>query len=241
MPYKTWQVLKGTPQLQDPRGIGPAVQGAYGELKDDQLSRQKEAGLCAHPGLAPVDALPDIGRDSMLPQIAGETAVAYAERCRTRWDTWAQAGSVAGMLLALQRAGFPATGTLYVIEEVGYLSHLVSGNVVTTDLMVQESTGRPGWDFDSRVLNTRWALWFDTDHAGLDPSTPAGAASIAGLLQVVAPWKSASSTFWGIYVVLAGKAFGWPVATTWGQASLNWGADSIRQIRPDGSFIVDGP
>lgn len=241
MPYKTWQVLKCPPQLQDPRGIGPVFEGALGEVKDDLLARQKEAAVAGYPGLGPADALPFIGADRVLPRIAGELDATYAERLRTAPTTWAEAGSIPGMLHALDREGFPFAGELYIIEETGFHHRLDAGAVVTGSLSIQRDTGRAGWSFDGQRLNTRFALLFDTDHSSLDPSTSAGAASVEGLLSLAKTWKFAGATFWGIYVILSGRLWGWPTTTTWGQASLNWGGNSVRKIRADGSYVVKGP
>lgn len=240
MPYATWEVLKGPPILQDSRGIGPRVLKAFGAIKDDILARQKEAVAAGWPGLAPADALAAIGKDRGLPRIAGETDLVYAERLRTAWDTWALAGSRTGLLAALTRAGYPAAGAMYLIEESGTQTRYVSGAPVFGTLQAQLGTGRPGWDFDDRSLGTRFALLFDTDNtATLDPSTTAGAASVATIISLAIQWKPADATFWGIYVQITGKTYGWPVGTTWG--SFNWGGNSVRQIRPDGTYAVLGP
>ncbi len=235
-PYEEWQPQQCPPQLQ--RGGLGAFEATSGKLKDQIVDRLQEATTADFPDLAAADALLTIGEERGLPRVAGETDANYRERLRLAWDTWAQAGTVPGMLGTLARAGFPHAGNMYLIEETGSDHRLVAGNVVTASLALQYTTGRYGWDFDSRMLNTRFALLFDTDHVSLDPST---GVSVQGLLALVDQWRPADSTFWGIYVVLAGKLWGWPPTTTWGQASLNWGGNSRRLIYPDGSFAVTGP
>ena len=239
--YKRWQPAEAKVQALQQGGLGSLVK-ASGELKDDIVDRYQEAGTAGYPDLAPADALPWIGKERMLPRMPGESEAAYRERLRLAWETWREAGTIPGMLKALDRLGLPAAGELYLIEEGGKYSYLLSSTVTLGSLMVQRHTSRSGWWFDGETLNTRFALLFDTDHATVDPGSASGPASIASLVETVNTWRPASATFYGIYVILAGTHFlGWPTTQVLGGSVFNLGGNSMRTIFPNGTSQVLGP
>jgi hypothetical protein len=234
--YFRWQPLSCPTWLQ--RDLPGEQMKAAGALKDDMIDRAQEAATAGFPDLGPADALPLIGSERMLPRLPGELEADYRERLRLARDTWSQAGTLPGMLLALNRAGFPVSGTLLIIEEGGVISNLGAGpSVVSAALMTQWHTGRPGWWFDGTTLNTRFALMFTSDDPGLDPTSPSGPATLAGLSNIVKTWKPGQATFYGTFVLTGGtRWWGFPTNLTWG-SGFNWGGSSTRLVYPDGTYV----
>jgi hypothetical protein len=242
--YRRWQPAEAKVQALQQGGLGAHVE-ASGWLKDDIADRFQEAATAGFPDLGPADALPWIGKERILPRLPGEAENVYRERLRNAWLTWSKAGTLGGMLDAVTRLGLPAAGNMYLIEEGGKYSYLVSGTVTSAALMVQRHTGRAGWWFDERPLNTRFAFLFDTDDNTLNPLSTLGPPSIASLTQTVNTWRPSSATYFGFFVKLTGTAsgthlLGWPTTQVLGTGGWTLGGYRSRTVYPDGSFRVLG-
>jgi hypothetical protein len=195
-----------------------------------------EAVQARLPGLAPADALTEIGRERQLDQGPTETADEYAARLKAAWDIWAGdntaltgvgggAGSPLGFLLALEGAGYPtgASGATVVQQcgrgagtaARGYAQLDASGLLVLGPLMncanrlnlLGAVESRPGWTFDAR--DNFWSVF------GLlfPATTPVDAAQINALAL---RWRPAKAVFVGTWVVEAGLTLGWPAGRTLG-------------------------
>lgn len=249
MSYEDWQKLNGPSWLQGTNGGG--FEAEFGSAKDDILDRARLGVLARFPGsvtretdqapaLAPADALDHIGADRGLPRASAEPDSTYSARLLSAWADYAYLGGPLGMLNALAVMGYSSAN---IIQDNGRYWYLAAGVLTTGTLMTMITRGRAGWQFTAEGnhdvtgdLWSRFALLFEADAANL--SGPAGQAI---LNNIVHRWRPASATFMGTFVVLAGRAWGWPTSShNWG--SGNWGSNSVRFIPPDGSVaVVTGP
>lgn len=189
-----------------------------GREKDVQIDRARQGVLSDFPDQGPVDALPYIGADRMLPQGVGETTNTYRERLRTAWDApdgWSFAGSHGSLLFALARAGFPtglAAGAV-IVQRTKRYSYLNAG-VVTFGTHTGWS-----WDTTGPAIWNQFGIIFGADVTGLTD----GSTSAQQLNQLVKIWKPAKARFMGTRIMLAGPWWDWPFGVTWDQIGRNWG------------------
>lgn len=245
--YRDWQVLNAPPWLQGPNG-GP-FQAELGGAKDEVLDRARLGVLARMPGKmtreqgaadveAPSDALDHIGADRGTPRAPGESDATFAQRLLAVWTTNQYLGGPYGLLKALADYGYANANLIYDNGRYWFLS----GGVLTSGtLMTMVTRARPGWMFDADIMLgafwSRFGLLFTADGANLS-----GAAGQASLNVLVERWRSASSTYMGAWVLLAGGLWGWPTTETWGAGGATWGGASVRFIPPDGSAaVVTGP
>lgn len=212
------------------------LQGATGRIweqelgaeKDLQLDINRQSVLADLPGAGPADGLDLIGEDRALPRFSGETNLAYAERLRTSWyadDGHLFRGSHGGLLKALARAGFPATGLAsgaVIIQRTKRYSYLNAG-VVTFGT-------HTGWTWNDQGPQfwNQFGIVFGADVAGLDVGTP----SALRLDAIVRAWKPAKARFMGTRVIVSGTVWGWPLGVLWGDSGRNWDAGVSRFIPP---------
>jgi hypothetical protein len=197
-----------------------------GGEKDVQVDRGRQEVLANFPDQGPVDALPYIGADRMLPQAVGESTAAYRERLRTAWDGadgWSRAGSHGSVLFALARAGFPtglAAGAVIIQRTLRY-SYLNAG-VVTLGT-------HTAWTFDWRPPRfwNQFGIVFGADVAGLSTGSVLGKQ----LNALVRAWKPAKARFMGTWIITSGFLWGWPLGVTWGAGGRTWGGTS-RFVSP---------
>lgn len=214
---------------------GPRIkllEADLGTEKDIQFERARQGVLSNNPATCPDDALAYIGEERGLPQATGESLGNYRERLRTAWDRndgWLFAGSHGSLLLALQRAGFPAgdPNGCHVIQRIKLYSWIAAG-VVTFGTHAD-------WTFGAEPAGSwnQFAIVF-----GADPAVPVGSSladgdpSAALLNSIVAQWKPAKALFMGTWVVLSGSIWGWPPSTAlWGAGGRTWGGSS-RFVHP---------
>lgn len=222
--YDEYQSKLAPPWMRRP--VGEKIQRALGAELDDFQDRVRQAILSNLPDQAPADALVQIGADRLMPRGGSELEAAYRERLRLAWDTWPLAGSHGALLRALDVAGFPmgtATGANIIQRTKRYSYLTASGGTVTF-------ATHNGWTFNAQgpAFWNQFGILFGADVAGLT----VGSALAAKLNAVVRLWKPAKARFMGTIVVVTAPVWGWPVSTTWGQASLDWGESASRFIPP---------
>lgn len=234
MPYETWLQKNAPSYLQD--AYGQAWMGGIGAALDDYVQQYIQGILAAFPDYAPSDALGVIGDEMGIDRGPTETDVSYAARLRAAWIYWQLAGTPLGLLVALYFAGY--TGA-YVVQQNGLsytLSSAPSPGVDPTPLLTVTPTavlasamtptapsthtipaGTPWWTFDSQTdFCSRFAVLLPTGGVPSD---------LATLRRVIAKWRPAKATCVGIYAVVSGKEWGFPVSQAWGAATGNWGGN----------------
>lgn len=72
------------------------------------VARAKAAVKARFPGVAPSDALEEIGLERGMPRGPGESDASYGARLLGAWNTWPWAGTAFGLLNALAAAGYAA-------------------------------------------------------------------------------------------------------------------------------------
>lgn len=253
MPYATWLQTVGPAILR--RTNGAALSQQTGAALDDQANRLLQGILARFPtkgnvdvtgtyGPPPSDALDQQLTDHGLRRGPGESDASAGTRVQNAWNDYVFAGSCWGVLRQLQIAGY---ANMYTVQDNGRYAHLTgSTGVIATDLAfgtlmtcIERPGNTPGWMFDARAgaYWSQWGLLFTAD--ATDLQTVSGQAI---LNSIVADWGPGNANYLGAWVILAGDVWGWPTTLTWGQASLNWGGNSIRFIPPDGSpATVIGP
>jgi hypothetical protein len=220
MSYSDYQAKLAPGWLQGDNG--GKWQRTLGAEKDVQLEMNRQAVLADIPGSSPADAIYLIGADRVLPPAVSEDPALYAERLRTCWDSadgWAFAGSHGGLLKALSRAGFPATGILggaVIVQRTLRYSYLDSFGVV-------QLATHSGWTFNYQgpEIWNQFGIIFGTDV----PSLTVGSSDALKLDATVKAWKPAKARFMGTEVVVSGSIWGWPFGVTWGGART-WGGVS---------------
>lgn len=248
------QSVSGAPNgagwLRGPQGL--ALSTSLGTELDLQQSLLLQGLLARFPtsgnvdangvfGLAPSDALDQIGGDRLLPRGPAESDATYAARLLGAWDIWTYAGSHYGVLRALKTAGYAA---MLIVQDKGRYGVLVGSAGTVADLSLgtlmtcaNRPGDAPGWTFDNRIdFYSRFAIVFTADATNLQ--TASGQKT---LVNIVDAWKPAKAQFVGAGVILAGVTLGWPTGRTLGTESV-LGGNSIRTIPGDGSApFVTGP
>lgn len=245
MPYESHMRLMAPPLPPGPRPAHywPAWFAANGRRMDQVTNRVRDASL-AHlplPG-APGDALDAIGEDRGLRRAIGETDPDYSAYLREAWLAWGGddraligqgggGGSPFGMLLQLQRAGFP-TGEdgATIVTQIGRFYQLVGDALAVGDLgvcinrqnLIGDIDPRPGWMFDGRDnFYSVFGLLFPSD-VEIDG---------ARLNEVVERWKCSKDVYNGCWILRSGRLWGWPVGRTWGDG-WTWGDSTADFIPP---------
>jgi hypothetical protein len=213
---------------------GKVWQEQLGAEKDLQLDTNRQAVLADLPrpeavsvaladGAIPDDVYTDslnlVGADRMLPRATGEADLAYATRLQNVWDGvdgWSFAGSHGALLLALARAGLPATGLAagaVVFQKTRRYAYLSAG-VVTFG-------AHTGWTFgaDPAAIWNQFGIIFGADISDLT----VGSQKALLIDEIVKQWKPAKAKFMGTWVVVSGSIWGWPFGVEWGDPSRNWG------------------
>lgn len=114
-----------------------AFLGSFGQLKDEQLGKLKDAVFARFPGLAPADGLAQIAAERELDRGPLDTDDTWAERLRTAWDWHALRGTPLGLLRILKVMGYPKA---WLLTQSG-LAHTLDSN---DDLVVTELPANPG-------------------------------------------------------------------------------------------------
>jgi len=184
------------------REHGYAAASAEGALYDGQVTLLKEAVKARMPGLAPADALPQIGGDRKLYQGYTESDDTFRTRLQYAYEQWALAGTWVELLYQLYfTLGFEA-GSAYIVQQNG-LAYTLSANPEPdedpTPLLVISELGLsygvtnpdpiPWWTFDYRDdLCSRFAIVLGP--GALPPSIqPRARATFDGTSSsVVANW-----------------------------------------------------
>ncbi|HXU65065.1 MAG TPA: hypothetical protein VN962_25375 [Polyangia bacterium] len=233
--YEVYQAGLAPPFLKGPNAA--VVERQYGAEKDVQLERARQGLLANIPGVCPPDALDFIGQERGLLRATAESPSdnggardqAYAERLRTCWDAptgWAFAGSHAGLLYALDRAGFPMgdPSGAHIMQRYRRYSWLsASGGTPVYGT-------HPVWTFDGsdpRLWN-QFGIIFGADVSDLI----VGSARAAQLNAIVDQWRPRKARFMGTWIIVSGPTWGWPVGVTWGQVGRTWGGGVTRFIPP---------
>jgi hypothetical protein len=244
---------------------------AIGKAIDEQNERLRLAGGAAKPNealdlgtgtLAYQRALDLLGQDRQILR-GGSTCSAYdqtdanyAADLQSAWEQWAQddtpltgigagGGSVKGMLLQLQRNGFPTGQTgATVVNHNGRWFQLIDDELVFGDCMhcvnrqqLDRTIPDPplhGFTLDPRdQFYSHFMILFLAD---LPLYNNVGQQTArARLNSIVKSWKSASAIYHGAMVILDGPVWGWPPESKWGDSGLKWGhATTNRFIYPDG-------
>jgi hypothetical protein len=67
---------------------------------------------------------------------------------------------------------------------------------------------------------------------GSNPFTGPSLQTLNIIKKVVSTWRPAKATYQGLWVVIDGAVWGWPVSTKWGQSGLRWGQGTSAFFGP---------
>jgi hypothetical protein len=167
---QAWQAYLqqlATTQMQQP--VGAAINMAFASQLDYAADRLRMALKAKFPGLAPPDALTQIGAERGMPQGQSESNAAYAARLLDAWNAWPWAGTAFGLLRAFYSTGY----TNVVIGQPN------GGQVFTLD---QGGTNLLTWSGD--FSNTAWTKTNVT--AAINNSAAPDGTTTAALLTATA-------------------------------------------------------
>ncbi len=224
--FADWLQLIAPPWLLDPGGR--AMLSTVGSQMDRTRDRARQATLARFPLSGPSDALPKIGVDRQLPRAPYDTDASYAETLIHAWEIWGGdpvlgggAGTPAGVIHAVQRAGFPVTfatdpggsiGATTVVSWNGRWAQISSDGMTPVFGQLDLCPDRPGgqqigWYDGQEALTTSplasifWLLLFapagEIDGLTNDPSSTQKQLLNATVQQ----WNRAAGTFGGTFVI----------------------------------------
>ena len=202
------------------RPYGAAWHVGLGDAKDNLQARAADAACARMPGLAPDDALPELGDERGIESGPQETTAAYRERLRVAHDASRDAGCARSLLLQLGALGL----TNQEIEtKLGLLWTLADDGTA----VMRRATGPV--DLDSPLWSS-FIVWLQAPPSGWTPPPASNDPRIEQIRRVIGRWKPAFSTCVGIYLLLSGESWGWapnhPTPSDpglWGNAPGVWG------------------
>lgn len=218
--FSDWLQLLAPPWLLDPGGR--ALLSTIGTQMDRGRDRIRQGVRARFPEVAPSDALPVIAAERLLPRAPGETDASWAAYLRKAWEVWGGdptlgggAGTPAGVLTAVARAGFPVTyassltgdvGATAIVSWNGRWVQMGTGGTPVfgqlDDCVERPGGGQPGWyDGQESFWSKFWLLLFAPDGMIDGLSNDPGNAQKALLNKTVGDWNRASATFAGTFVI----------------------------------------
>jgi len=218
---------------------GQAWAAKFGAAKDGVADRTREATLAHFPSRGPADALGLIGTERGIERGTSESDAAYRVRVAGAWAQWLRAGGPLSLLDALAGLGYTsANGNPVIVQQNGRGFTRTSGGALVTTTLAPNAgiAGSPPWWW----IDSNFSFW--SRFCVLFPSVPTGWTSISAtpssataptldevdtLRRVIRRWKPATRTCMGIYVLVAGKWYGWPTTQVWGAATGNWGSSTV--------------
>lgn len=229
---------------------GQAEGGTWPSVLDGQVTLLKEATKARFPDYAPSDALPHIGGDRVLLQGPTEADDDFGLRIKAAWDDWSRAGNWPELLsmiywgefsgfdqvvavqqngLAMSLSAAPTAGedptALLTIDELGLLGTPLTPCPGYTKVI---PAGNPWWTFDSKTdFCSRFALLI-LDNPDLN------AEAISRLGSIIRTWRRGSQTCVGVYVLITGYFWDWPVRT-WA-ASGTWATNEGDVLTINGTW-----
>lgn len=167
---------------------GERLMIVLGIAKEVQSQRTRDAVKARFVHLAPVDALPDLGKDRKMLRAPGETDDGYRERLLNAFDIWATAGTEAGLLELFRVAGATDV-TIWEDQDVGgALGHWARFAIYVAE--PHPYTAPKTWGSFAWGDGTCWGFGDD--------------AAITYTKEVIRRWKPAHTRCVGIAVVWAG-------------------------------------
>jgi hypothetical protein len=207
--------------LRQPQGL--AWMRAFGDVKDSQVGRTKDAVKARFPTHAPRDALEFIGDERGLPRAPADTNTTFGARLRAAWEKWPKAGTALGILTALRDLGYTNT---YLVSRLGHVHSLDgSGNLVTG------TTGFGAWSYGANHWN-HFDVVFPTPFITqwVAPGSIPEQSSAEGrlILRTVKRWRPAMAGLDRIIFQGTGNQWGYPFTLTWGAGT--WGSGTAPTI-----------
>lgn len=185
---------------------GSAWDYVMGLAKDALVQAARDAVKARFAAIAPVDALPRLLRDFVLDDPYNETTDGVRARLAQVWTTWSLAGTKAGLIAALETAGYT---NVTLTERAG---------PTWRDFTV---TLRPPFAWDHLIQP--WARWDDGwlwdggyRWAGIAPP-----GERERVLAIIRKWKPTHARLKWVLVEVAGPYWG---ETTWGGST--WGGSA---------------
>lgn len=232
--YESAQLAPGW--LRDPWGT--ALLKARGAQKDWLADTLKQGVKARMPGLAPLDALPLIGRERGIPRGRTETVDSYRARLRAAWESWRWAGTPYGILTAFYWAGYRPTSGRVAIQIQGDaaaggkqfelradfdpLVHAPETALTITDLGVVHLGGSPAelWqDFAVLFLSPLPPAWV--------PTLPAdGSDEVIAIRDLILRWKPGHSRCVRLRASTV-DLWDWPVET-WDPTTEVWDEAGVQ-------------
>lgn len=220
--FADWLQLLAPPWLLDDGGR--AMLSTIGQQLDRDRDLVRQGVMARFPEVAPPDALPEIGIDRSLPRAPYDTDASYGTYLRNAWETWGGdpiagggAGTPAGIIHALQRAGFPVTfaatsnpsgdmGATTVVSWNGRWAQIGADGFTPIFGELDVCPDRPGgaqtgWFDGASFASKFWVILFAAGGAIDGLSNDAGNVKKALLNSTVAAWNRAAATFGGTFVI----------------------------------------
>lgn len=232
--WQSWYQQLQITELQSPNGT--ALQMAMGMAKDYFADKLRLALKARLPGLAPTDALAQIGAERNFVEGISETDVAFAARLVSAWSVWPYGGTPLGLLQALSGLGYsdvviaqPLAGKLFTLSGTTLVSSVEPNGVWSSSWLAYPYSPLRQYvwsSFDVLFVNPLPSSW------GSGSTLPAATSDeMNRIRRVIQNWKPAHSVCNSIAVLVSAGAFGYPVAQTWGDATT-WGGDSVTRYTP---------
>lgn len=229
MSFKDYQLEFAPPWLRGP--FGAQWHAALGGQKDEFANRAK-ATIVAHvPGIAPTDALGDLGLERGILRGPSETAAHYRERLRLAHTAWAFAGTKGGVRSVFDACGF--TVNIYaavnsdgpfnwmVSSPSEVFIHIVNGAAMYSPESLWGAVGAGAY-WDSAETHSTWG----------STATLEEAAFIKALMKTWLPAFALRA-----YAIVVWDCELWGLSTLDADDDFSWGYDTIPSAQWGG---VDG-
>jgi hypothetical protein len=215
--FQKYQQQLADTSLQD--ATGTLFVAAFASMKDFFSDRVRLSLKSRLPGLAPPDALTQIGAERGMPQGGTESGASYAARLLDAWNAWPWAGTAFGLLRAFYATGYTNVvlaqvrgGLVYTLDGTGALVTAAEGNGIweTDPLSSYSPLNQSFWSkFDVVFPQPLIAAW------GSGP--PASNSTEANFIRaIISAWRPAHATCNRIVIVTAGRVLGYPIRTLGG-------------------------
>lgn len=200
---------------------GGRLLGTIGKFMDAAQLASGGAVRARYARKAPADALPDIGDDSSIERVPGETDVSFRQRLFDRWDTWQSGGTNTAIATALVPLGFGPNGVHVLGWKENYVRHGGLWPYTYFDIVVEASghtESSSTWSDDGT-----WDEPETTWDSSLTPN------EVLAIRRIVWKWKSAEGIPETFHVLFSGMVWDTP-GDLWGTNDGVWGDDNVASI-----------
>lgn len=179
-------------------------------FRDAWVDAARMAVKARFPPIAPLDALPLLLRDFALDPPHGETPATTRARLARAWETWQKAGTAAGIVAALNAAGYPNVTIGERSDRWWEFVVILRAPFPFDPALTGYAKWDSGWTYD--LSGYRWA--------GVAPP-----GERERVLAIINKWKPTHARLAYVLVEVEGPYWGefkWGDGTKWGGVSEYW-------------------